>query len=684
MTNGVDSAPYVGLRAFDEEDGYKFFGRTRESYEIAALWQANRFTVLYGPSGVGKTSLLQAGVIPLLDPTRTDLFPLGRVSHASAFPVAALSERNPYTFALLSSWSPMESPTRLSGLRVLDFLRRRGERIDQYGDPVPTLVAIDQAEELFSDFTRRQPYRQKFIDELVEAMDELPGLHLLLSTREDYLAAVLTYERELGRRARARFQLLPFNRDAALDATRRPLAGTHRSFALGAAETLVDDLRTVRIVSAIGDAVTIKVDTVEPVYLQVVCTTLWRSLHDDVREITSQHVRQHADVDRALAEFCNQALTAVSEDHDLPVTELRSWLQRTFVTELGTRDTAYEGLTQTAGMPNAVVRALEDRHVLKAELRSGARWYELQHDRLIKPIQQADAETLPHGTEPPAQTSAEEYLRAAELALVSGELAVAEKHAEEALRACSPADVRIRAEIESFLGNIAHERGRPEGAAEHYRTAARLFEALQDTLAVGQLLAAIGQSLLAQGRRNEAVDELRAAVTRVPNDLTVQTELAWALWHSGHPRAAVPVLSSVLAIDGNTPEALQARGEILADLGEAEEALRDLDRVRRRLRPTSRAGRGIALATLGRIGEAEQEVESALAEAGDSGTVLLYAARVRALGGDPASAADLARRARAATDPALPAHQRAEADRLIRELSPEMDRDDDVPGEDRR
>jgi tetratricopeptide (TPR) repeat protein len=629
---------------------------------------------------VGKTSLLQAGVLPLLDPARTDIIPLGRVSHASSFPVAALPKHNPYTFALLSSWSPEESPTRLSGLRIVEFLRRRGEQTDRYGDPVPTLAAIDQAEELFSDFAHRQHHRQRFMDELAEALNERPGLHLLLSIREDYLAAVLQYERELGGRSRARLQLSPFDRVAALEAIRKPLFGTDRHFAAGAAESLVDDLRTIKVVSTLGEEVAVTVDTVEPVHLQVVCSTLWESLPDDVREITSRHVRRHANVDRSLAEFCNRALISVADDHDLSMTELRSWLQRTFITELGTRGTAYEGLTRTATMSNAVVRDLEDWHILRAERRSGARWYELQHDRLIEAIKRG-GEGAFETTGPPTHATAQDYLRAAELALADGAWGVAEKHAQEALRICGPADIRMRAEIESFLGNIAHERGQPEKAAERYRKAAGLFEALQDTLAVGQLLAAIGQSLLAQGRRSEAVAELRAAVARVPNDLTVQTELAWALWHSGHPRAAVPILSSVLAIDGNTPEALQARGEILADLGEAGEALRDLDRVRRHLAPTSRAARGLALALLGRFDEAEREIVSALAEAGDSATVLLYAARVRALGGDPVGAADLARRARAVTDPALPSHQRSAADRLIRDFSAELESDAESAGE---
>lgn len=668
MAHGAHRQPYVGLRSFREEDHQIFFGRELESHEVAALWQANRLTVLYGSSGVGKSSLLHAGVIPLLDPARTDVLPVGRVSHASAFPLAALPEHNPYTFALLSSWSPAELPTRLAGLTIHEFLRRRGERTDRYGDPVPTLLAIDQAEELFSDFPHRRPYREPFIQDLAEALEELPGLHLLVSLREDVLAAMLPYERKLGQHARARLQLLPFSPAAALEAVLKPLEGTERSFAPGAAESLVDDLRTSRVVSSIGQESRVISETVEPVQLQVVCSALWEALPADVEVITSEDVRRHADVDRALADFCDRVLTAIATDHDLPMTELRSWLHRTFITELGTRGTAYEGLTRTAGMENAVVRALEDRHILRAEPRSGSRWYELQHDRLIQPIQRGGEAAAP-GHVPADRIDPAEYLRAAELALADGELSLAKKHAEEAQRTCDENDLHNRADIESFLGNVAHQRGDAAEAEGHYRTAAELFEALQDTSAVGRLLAAIGQVLLAQGRRAEAVSELRAAVARVPGDLTVQTELGWALWHAGHPRAAVPILDGVLMIDGNTPDALRARGEILADLGDARAALRDLDRVRRHPPPSTRAARALALASLGDLAGAEEEIEPAVAEGERNGPLLLYAARVRALSGDQAEAAELARRAIAATDPVLPPHQRDAALQLIEEIN---------------
>jgi tetratricopeptide (TPR) repeat protein len=205
-------------------------------------------------------------------------------------------------------------------------------------------------------------------------------------------------------------------------------------------------------------------------------------------------------------------------------------------------------------------------------------------------------------------------------------------------------------------GCSAPSSWRPYSYASSPRSRASAYSP-QDTSAVARLLAAIGQSLLAQGRSAEAVEKLLAATGRIPNDLTVQTELGLALWHQGQHRAAVAVLTGVLTIDGHASDALRARGEILADLGEAEKALRDLDRVRRRRRPSAQAARALALATLRRLSAADTEIDAALIDAPDNGPVLLYAARVGALGGDRIMAANLARRAEAAENPALPPHQ---------------------------
>jgi WD40 repeat protein len=59
------ASPYKGLAPFDdtELDAFLFFGRARETEVVSANVLASRLTVLYGPSGVGKSSLLRAGVV---------------------------------------------------------------------------------------------------------------------------------------------------------------------------------------------------------------------------------------------------------------------------------------------------------------------------------------------------------------------------------------------------------------------------------------------------------------------------------------------------------------------------------------------------------------------------------------------------------------------------------------------
>jgi formylglycine-generating enzyme required for sulfatase activity len=61
------------------------------------------------------------------------------------------------------------------------------------------------------------------------------------------------------------------------------------------------------------------------------------------------------------------------------------------ITPEGRRGLALQGQTETAGLPNAAVTALENHHLIRSEVRAGSRWYELSHDRLVEPIVQSNA-----------------------------------------------------------------------------------------------------------------------------------------------------------------------------------------------------------------------------------------------------------------------------------------------------
>jgi tetratricopeptide (TPR) repeat protein len=634
----IGDNPYPGSRAFRQADHGLYRGREADTDAVVDLWMLNRLTMLTGPVASGKTSLLLAGVYPLMPVKRTSILPAGDLFHGMTFPFAALPDPNPLTFALLRSWSPDDVPTRLAGLTISDFVRRFTQATDG-----PVYAAIDQMDDFILDPPHGAPamWRQHFLADLAQALDDHPRLHLLLMVRSEAIDLVTA---AVGGGARHAITALTVRN--AVEALTKPALAAGRSFTDDGISSLLSELRTAR--SAGHEKGSATASHIEPSLLQVVCRQLWDDLPTSVYAISEWAIREFSDADIALAAHCAQVIGRVAAEHELPSKRLRGWLLDNLVTDNGTRGGAYEGMPTTEGMPNAVPRALVDRHLLTREADGSARRYRLLTDRLIEPLRLAHGERL-------APPSATEYLAAAECDLALGELDSASRNANRALGVAS--GFRERAQGKSLLGNVAYRRGRNAQALPKYRAAANLLQAAGDTSAAALQLAAVGRVLLAEGRTGAAVAELRAAVDRAPNDLVLQTQLALALWQLGEGRTAVGILNWVLTIDGGYLEAVRLRGEILADLGEARSAMADLDRAGPR-RPLTQAARGLALAELGDHTAAAEEVNDAVASAQRNGPVLLYAARALDLSGDKISASERAREAIDATDPPLsPPHR---------------------------
>ncbi|MEU7478067.1 helix-turn-helix domain-containing protein [Lentzea sp. NPDC042327] len=156
---GADS-PYVGLKAFEPDDAPKFFGRERLTVEL--LTTRHRFTGVFGPSGVGKSSLLKAGLV-----ARTDgpvlLFTPG------ADPVE-------------------ECALALARLTGQDAVELAGElaRPEQLARRHTGLVVVDQFEELFT--VCRSEARRTW---LIEALTGCAKV--VIGTRADYYGHCAQY-----------------------------------------------------------------------------------------------------------------------------------------------------------------------------------------------------------------------------------------------------------------------------------------------------------------------------------------------------------------------------------------------------------------------------------------------------------------------------------------------------------
>lgn len=387
--------PYVGPQPFRRTDSERFFGREQSTDELFSLVLASRVVILYAQSGAGKSSLVNAGLCPVLEQNDFDVLPVARVQGWLPAGKTALQLGNPYVYFTLASWGEQVADAAAEGT-LSATLARLPRAADRYGDPTYRMLIFDQFEELFTSFPACWPQRSRFAAELVRCVADDERLRILLVVREDHLADVLSLAEAFPASLRSSMRLSLLGKDDAVEAIEGPLRGTGFSYAEGVAVKLAEDLTRVRVEVSPGEVLEVPGDSIEPVQLQVVCTELWRALPPGAAVVTAEHVSSLGDATAALAHYYDSAVKGTARRAKVNPVFVRRWISSELVTPAKTRGTAYRGIRLTAGLPNPAVDALEDRHLIRAETRAGAHWYELTHDRFLPAIERANVRAIRH------------------------------------------------------------------------------------------------------------------------------------------------------------------------------------------------------------------------------------------------------------------------------------------------
>jgi WD40 repeat protein len=396
--------PWPGLDPFDEADREYFHGRAAESGELLRLVRREPLTVVFGRSGLGKTSLLKAGLFPLL--REEDCLPVYvRLDHAEGAP--ALREQIFRELQAACDADRVQAARPAGDESLWSFFHRRdAEFWSGRNRMVTPVIVFDQFEEIFTLGQETEESRARsaaFLAELGDLVENRPpdavraaleaestvarqfdfkrsAVKLVLSLREDFLAEMEGLKERMPSLMYNRFRLLAMSGAQAYEVIR--CAGGH----------LVDDDVARRIIrltwknepSPPVDPSDFPAIEIDPALLSVVCSEL-------------NHKRQQAKpllerITPALLEGADREILSGFYERGMAGLDprVRAFVEDELITDRGYRDSHdMEDALALPGITAEALAALIRRRLLRVDERLSMRRLELTHDVLARVVKES-------------------------------------------------------------------------------------------------------------------------------------------------------------------------------------------------------------------------------------------------------------------------------------------------------
>lgn len=404
---------YPGARPFETEQQLIFKGRQEEIQALFQKIQLENLVVLYGKSGTGKSSLLNAGIVPKIK-AETDWLPVrvrfnawsegaghapptdtarhsvrgGQHRHASCLDKLITDEA--------SLWHDVkEHFIRHDGKKGLLLVMDQFEELFTYP---PAQVAIF-GEQLAEALYKAVPQRYWDVLETAYARGErpleaselalfqhAPLLKVVLSIRSDRVHLLNRLEPQLPAVLKHLYELDALSPESARKAITEPAAMPRMDW-FDSEPFLYDPAAVAAIVDFLTQEKGEAQQKIEATQLQIICSVVERR----VKEGRLQMVQpaQVADLEAIIEQYYDNQIGALPAAEQLPARRL---IEEGLVFEEEERRLSlYEGqIFKTYHLQPDTLRQLVDAHLLRAEPSlNGGYTYELSHDTLVAPVLKA-------------------------------------------------------------------------------------------------------------------------------------------------------------------------------------------------------------------------------------------------------------------------------------------------------
>jgi WD40 repeat protein len=368
--------PYRGLRPFREEDAAFFVGREAFVARLLDNVLARNLVALIGSSGSGKSSVAQAGLVPLLRRQR----PPARTWDCAVFTPGKQPLQN-----LASALLPLIEPglddkiarlekSRELGTKLAEGRIRLGQAIrlaiEESKGTDRLLLVVDQFEELFTLTAPAQ--RARFLDEILAAAESSP-VTLLLTLRADFYGHAIAASRELSDLLeRGVINLGPMVREEVQLAIVRPAKLVGLDFEPGLVGRILDDA---------GD---------EPgnlPLLEFALTELWLPSRRQGKALSHRGYEEIGQLAGAIARRAEEEFAKLTPEQQAIAPRLLTRLVRVARPEEGGQDTRQVADTGDLSPPEQdVIRMLADAKLLITgrDSATGRPTVQVAHEALIR------------------------------------------------------------------------------------------------------------------------------------------------------------------------------------------------------------------------------------------------------------------------------------------------------------